>query len=81
MTIVLWLNLTTTSLGSLRNNRHVLVPFAAAVTTKHCENVAVISSNSNILYLMPTGSLRILYRLFRQGYIEKTRDLPHSRFF
>ena len=58
---MLWLNLTTTNLGSLRNNRHVLVPFTAAVTTKHCENVAIISSNSNVLYLMPTGSLRILY--------------------
>ena len=32
---------------------HVFVPFAAAVTTKHHENVAVISSNNN---LMCTGS-------------------------
>ena len=27
------------------HHRHVLVPFAAAFTPKHCENVAVISSN------------------------------------
>ena len=38
------------------DHRHILVPVAAAVTTKHCENVAVISRINNLLYLMPTGS-------------------------
>ena len=38
------------------DHRHVLVPLAAAVTPKHHENVAVISSNNNLLYLMCTGS-------------------------
>ena len=37
---------------------HVLVPLAAAVTTKHRENVAVISSNNSLLYLMRTSSQR-----------------------
>ena len=37
------------------DHRHVLVHLAAAVTTKHCENVAVISSNNGLLYLMRTG--------------------------
>ena len=32
------------------DHRHVLVPLAAAVTTKHRENVAVISSNKSLLY-------------------------------
>ena len=38
--------------------RHVLVPAAAAVTTKHRENVTVISRNNNLLYLTPTGNQR-----------------------
>ena len=38
------------------DHRHVLVPLAAAVITKHCENVVVISSNNSLLYLMRTGS-------------------------
>ena len=36
----------------------VLVTLAAAVTTKHWENVAVISSYNSLLYLMRTGSQR-----------------------
>ena len=38
------------------DHRRVLVPLAAAVTPKHCENVAVISSSNNLLYLMCSGS-------------------------
>ena len=37
-------------------HRHVLVPVAAAVATKHFENVGVISSNNGLLYLMPTDN-------------------------
>ena len=40
------------------DHRHVLVPVAAAVTAKHCENVEVISRNNNLLYLMPIGNQR-----------------------
>ena len=34
------------------------IPVAAVVTTEHRENVAVISSNNSLLYLMRTGSQR-----------------------
>ena len=56
--------------------------------SKHCENVAVISSNNGLLYLMCTGSQRYAWsrHLFyialeagiyceNKGSIEKTRDL------
>ena len=70
------------------DHRHVLVPLAAAITAKHCENVVVISSNNGLLYLMGTGSQRYVWsrHLFyialeagiyceNKGSIEKTRDL------
>ena len=70
------------------DHRHVLVPLAAAVTTKHRKNVAVISSNNSLLYLMCTGSQRYAWsrHLFcialeagiyceNKGSIEKARDL------
>ena len=40
------------------DHRHILVPVTAAVTMKHCENVAVISSNNSLLCLIHTGSQR-----------------------
>ena len=43
------------------DHRHVLVPLAAAVTAKHCENVAIISSNNGLLYLMRAGSQRYVW--------------------
>ena len=33
------------------DHRHVLVPLAAAVTAKYCENVAVTSSNNGLATL------------------------------
>ena len=64
---------------------HVLVPVAAAVTTKHQENVAVISSNNSLLYLMHTGSqcfthghASCLFHLISRDLLrkqEKTRNL------
>ena len=58
-------------------HRHI-VPLAAAVTTKHSENVAAISSNNSLLYLMRNvtgGHTTWFLPPQRQGSIAKTRDL------
>ena len=60
------------------DHRHVLAPFAAAVTAKHRENVVVISSDSSLLYLTPIGSQH-LFLLFTitiqtstsEGYVQR----------
>ena len=48
-------------------HRHVAVPLAAAVTTNHCENVAVISSNNGLLYLMRSGQCHLFYIALEAG--------------
>ena len=40
----------------LRASGFLCIPLAAAVTPIHRENVAVISSNNSLLYLIHTGS-------------------------
>ena len=46
------------------DHRHVLVPLAAAVTTKYPENVAIISSNNNLLYSFCTSCYALSCHLF-----------------